>query len=510
MSGYKIVAAALFGAAIWLIRLLVRERSPKLNFPVMGSASDSEFSQAVLKGFEKANTPFIIPANPQLVILPMSMYMESKTHPAADVSAERNERFMGHWTCAGVQNAEIYSAIRQDLSKNLNIVLPLIQDETKYAFKELKIQSEWTSVNINSAMLRMIALISGRVFVGSPLSRSEEWLDASINYTRALSKVQDDYLGLGPVLSNIAAPFLSSVWKARGYMTKAQTWMRPLVAEILASEKSMDGPSKAGVTGCFISWLLKYIPDAHKTATRVGEDQMIVSFAAIHTTSNTAAMAILDLASRPQYIGELREEVETVVAEGGEQNEDGNIYLGKAAFAKMKKLDSFIKESQRFNSLAFVTPAYKLLSNATFSNGIKLPKGTRITFPHHGLAMSTTNKAFSPENNVEAGNAGPDVFDGFRYARLRELPGLESKHQAASTGLDNLTFGHGPHACPGRFFAIYEVKNLLVELLLNYDFRLASTVDGHDKEAIRPANIAHKISNMPNPCAVLEVRARRA
>lgn len=55
MSGYKIVAAALFGAAIWLIRLLVRERSPKLNFPVMGSASDSEFSQAVLKGFEKAS-----------------------------------------------------------------------------------------------------------------------------------------------------------------------------------------------------------------------------------------------------------------------------------------------------------------------------------------------------------------------------------------------------------------------------------------------------------------------
>lgn len=49
--------------------------------------------------------------------------------------------------------------------------------------------------------------------------------------------------------------------------------------------------------------------------------------------------------------------------------------------------------------------------------------------------MSTTNKSLSPENNVEAGYAGPNVFDGFRYARLRELPGLESKHQAASTGL---------------------------------------------------------------------------
>lgn len=55
MSGYKIAVVALFGAAIWLIRLLLRETSPKLDFPVMGSASDSEFSQAVLKGFEKAS-----------------------------------------------------------------------------------------------------------------------------------------------------------------------------------------------------------------------------------------------------------------------------------------------------------------------------------------------------------------------------------------------------------------------------------------------------------------------
>jgi predicted transcriptional regulator of viral defense system len=71
------------------------------------------------------------------------------------------------------------------------------------------------------------------------------------------------------------------------------------------------------------------------------------------TGTTDYAQAILDLASRPQYVGELREEVETMAAEEGEQNEDGNIYLGKAAFAKMKKLDSFIKESQRFNSLAF-------------------------------------------------------------------------------------------------------------------------------------------------------------
>jgi len=40
---------------------------------------------------------------------------------------------------------------------------------------------------------------------------------------------------------------------------------------------------------------------------------------------------------------------------------------------------------------------------------------------------------FSPEYNAEAGNPGPEVFDGFRFARLRELPGRDGKHQAVLT-----------------------------------------------------------------------------
>lgn len=63
---------------------------------------------------------------------------------------------------------------------------------------------------------------------------------------------------------------------------------------------------------------------------------------------------------------------------------------------------------------------------------------------------------------------------------------------------------------PWALFAIYEAKNLLVELLLNYDFKLAGTANDHGQEAIRPANIAHKICNMPNPGSVLEIRVRKA
>lgn len=34
---------------------------------------------------------------------------------------------------------------------------------------------------------------------------------------------------------------------------------------------------------------------------------------------------------------------------------------------------------------------------------------------------------------------------------------------------DFLSFGHGRHACPGRFFASNEVKMLMAYVIMNYD-----------------------------------------
>ena len=42
----------------------------------------------------------------------------------------------------------------------------------------------------------------------------------------------------------------------------------------------------------------------------------------------------------------------------------------------------------------------------------------------------------------------PDEFDGFRFAKLRELGegDLASKHQAGTTSKTHMPFGHGRHA----------------------------------------------------------------
>ena len=79
-------------------------------------------------------------------------------------------------------------------------------------------------------------------------------------------------------------------------------------------------------------------------------------------------------------------------------------------------------------------------------------------------------------------------WDPFRFSKLRgSLSGdgttqdnggkgvddiLRDRHLAAvSTGPAFLTFGHGKHACPGRFFAVQEIKLLLLTIILNFDIQ---------------------------------------
>lgn len=42
----------------------------------------------------------------------------------------------------------------------------------------------------------------------------------------------------------------------------------------------------------------------------------------------------------------------------------------------------------------------------------------------------------------------------------------------------NIAFGHGEHACPGRFFAANEVKVMLCHLVMKYDWTLTPGTDG--------------------------------
>jgi hypothetical protein len=57
---------------------------------------------------------------------------------------------------------------------------------------------------------------------------------------------------------------------------------------------------------------------------------------------------LMDLATRPEYTQPLRDEIQDVIAEDNvEEDEYGVLKFKQTSLAKLKKLDSFVKESQR-------------------------------------------------------------------------------------------------------------------------------------------------------------------
>ncbi|KAF8720849.1 hypothetical protein AX14_010658 [Amanita brunnescens Koide BX004] len=50
----------------------------------------------------------------------------------------------------------------------------------------------------------------------------------------------------------------------------------------------------------------------------------------------------------------------------------------------------------------------------------------------------------------------------------------QSKLSLVSLDLDYLLFGHGCHACPGRFFVVNVIKAILAHILLDYDIKMAN------------------------------------
>lgn len=77
---------------------------------------------------------------------------------------------------------------------------------------------------------------------------------------------------------------------------------------------------------------------------------LTVSFGSIHTTTNALTFMFLDLATRPEYTQPLRDEIEEVVKEDRvEADENGVLKFKQSSLAKLKKLDSFMKESSRMS-----------------------------------------------------------------------------------------------------------------------------------------------------------------
>jgi hypothetical protein len=92
-------------------------------------------------------------------------------------------RFLGKYTGLGV-NDTLVQSVKVDLTKNIPNILEELQSEVAYSVhKHIGECESWTDYPLYGTLLHLVALLSGRIFVGLPLSRDKSWLHATISYT---------------------------------------------------------------------------------------------------------------------------------------------------------------------------------------------------------------------------------------------------------------------------------------------------------------------------------------
>ncbi|CAA7260277.1 unnamed protein product [Cyclocybe aegerita] len=350
------------------------------------------------------------------------------------------------------------AVVRTTLTRNIGIRFSDILDEISTAFSEVipAGEGEWTSVPVIEAAVKIICSSSNRLFVGLPLCRDPDY--------RRLTEEYASHVFEGAHIINVFPPLLRPL--VGRYLTKVPLTLKhiklhigPIIQERLAMDEryGADWPDKPND---YLSWLLDEAQGHQRTVHDLATRLLAANFASIHTTANAFTQALYDLACHPEYVEPLREEVESIVGSKG---------WSKESVANMRMVDSFIKESQRMAASA-VLMNRKVLRDFTFSNGVVVPAGTH-------LAVAVRSMHFD-----EALYENPDTFDGFRFMSMGQEGGDTSKHSIAALGLDYVVFGNGRHACPGRFFAVSEIKVMLAYVLISYDVKFPD-------QRLRPENI---------------------
>ncbi|CAI2171856.1 14214_t:CDS:10 [Funneliformis geosporum] len=138
----------------------------------------------------------------------------------------------------------------------------------------------------------------------------------------------------------------------------------------------------------------------------------ILSFGAIGTTSRATTNALFDLGGRPQFVNELYEEALQIDKEC-----NGSPYL--ADLLKMKKLDSFVKESLRHTD--------------------EIGRSTFLILLNQKVTLSPMVTRF--QKSKEAYGEDAEEFKPFQFVNMN----------SAATKIDRsyAVFGGGKHACPG-------------------------------------------------------------
>ncbi|KEQ78830.1 putative P450 monooxygenase [Aureobasidium pullulans EXF-150] len=447
-------------------------------------------------------TPFAIPQfnGDPVLILPPSYMKDIITRSDLDVSlplvAEHNTaaRYTGDEYI--VRNPVHVDLVKRQLNRHLKCLTADIADELTLGFLEQWGSGQYKSVPLYTSCMKIVSRGANRVFCGADLCRcrNPNFLEHSRRYTQ-------------------------NIFAAAALINLAPAWLRPMISPFATypASRQLEYCKAIAVPlietrlkaahGAFISqndalqWLIE---DCIKRGDAVELDPVMLcrrllrlNMAAIHTTSISITNAILDLYTSPEttrFVGGLREECErTLAAHGGVWNKEG--------IDALVRTDSAIKESMRLRSFGLIG------TNRIITNPCGLDLDGKIHIPF-GVQVATPIDAIHRDATFYE---RPEVYDAFRFSQSRFANQVyhhgpdgsrpsQSTPDLTTTSDTFLVFGHGRHACPGRFFASQEMKLMLAHVVLNYEVEIKGP---------RPENRDIGTASLPDNTVQIAVRPRR-
>ncbi|KAL4966536.1 cytochrome P450 [Aspergillus stella-maris] len=369
------------------------------------------------------------------------------------------------------------------LTPALTRVMPILSAEANRVIPlEMGRCREWTAMNIHQRVMRIIAVLAGRVFIGPELCHDERYIDAAVNYTIEFGKASQDIEGLTPWMRPFYAKRLKSVMALRRREESFVDFMALVIRD--RRRTSSKGEKTADD---MLAWLLEQAArDGSPIDVRhIARTQLALFAVAFHTTGLTATNVFFDLAAEPRYIQPLRDQMSQALRE-----EESDDIQSSRRLQGLIKLDSFIKESLRFRPLSIATFQRRVLKPTTLSDGQYIPKGTIIEMPTHAMTRDTDHFT------------NPETFEPWRFAEVRD--GEKGRNQFASVSGMLGTFGFGPHACPGRFFAAAVLKIVIAGVLVRYDVQMPIAEGGRRQE--RYKNVEFSLMSSPDTSKEILVR----
>ncbi|KAF9884285.1 hypothetical protein FE257_001915 [Aspergillus nanangensis] len=435
-------------------------KSPAL--PVVKCSSAAEYKTAIAAKYSQdPNSLYILRTQDRDTYVVPNAFMKEYAwlgERKASTAKDLYDRLLGQYTFVGSLDPtqpgdRIHVAIRYvkgKLSKNINQLLGNVYLQIDHILNKNfgdGDRGEPQQVKVRDFTSELCLHIYEMAYVGLDLARDPAWLDNCLKYPPVLIHGGMEILSYSWWLRPLVAPFLPGLRGIRAHRQLTADMLRPLH---MARLKAMEDPDFQGPPDLIQSFIENGGKEKANTI-RLAEVIAGINAAGILTTARVIYECLLDLATYREYIEGLRAEIEEVMAEEGSRD------LNQQALARLFKMDSFIKESQKFHYNNLLSAARKTGEPLRLSNGTSIPANSYIAVT--GIAQGAID---------EKGQVRP--FDGYQWAEKRSKAENPTRYNYVTSTPTDLEFGGGTHACPGRFFASNVVKSSLCRILTGYDF----------------------------------------